>query len=526
MKLIYLIFPTVFLGSMPLVTAQPGYPDPTFSGDGRLNFKQPNTGVTNWGHCLAIQQDNKIIACGGSFLNGFSDNLLIRLNVDGSLDEAFGNQGVVQDNLNSDYDFVNAMAIQPDGKILTTGLSRGPAGSLTFALVRYKPNGSRDSTFGTQGVVKTIFGNNLASAEDIILQPDGKIIVTGYVQIGSGNAIGIVRYNANGSLDNTFNGDGKLIYSVNAYSCRSFSLALESNGNILIAGKTFLSNTTSKGTYFISRLLSNGTIDPFFGTDGVVIGDFSSDFFTEYTCMTLEPGGKIIAAGAVDTAWYMVRHHPDGTLDNSFGTNGVVLNSNTLLSYGIRAIALQPDGKIIVTGRITNQAGTESLFAIIRYLENGLLDNTFGIGGMYSNKVDDGLPNNFVNDMVLQADGKPIVIGDINNDMGSRIGIVRYLTDLNVGTLDFSNAYVAAEVYPNPIAETATLQYTLTRTEKISIQLYDLQGRLLETILNPTVQEAGNYAQPVALPATLAPGTYRLVISAETGRMSVQVIKA
>lgn len=519
-------FLSSFLLTVQLLLAQPGTPDLYFADQGTCTiFTGQLVGAT--ASAVAIQPDGKLLA-GGQLYDQSNDNdfILARLLPNGDLDVSFGDHGLVQTNLFADEDWLFDLAVQPDGKILGCGRSRDlVSGALCFALVRYNSDGSLDESFGQQGIVKTT-GGATASANAMVLQPDGKIVLAGIGQLGNTQTLMVTRYNANGSLDHTFSGDGKMLYGVNSYGGGVNAMALQQDGSIVLTGRVSINPANLEYGYFVSRLLPNGQIDPFFGTDGAVIDRFTSSTYTSSGgALVLQQDGKILVAGSGVDHWAMARYHPDGTLDDSFGTGGKLVTTFPDKKAGIQSMALQPDGKIVAVGNGgLFTAPYNPITVLARYDSTGTLDPTFGTDGSYT-YLATGATSNFIHDMVLQTDGKAVLAGHSGEIPVRSMIFARFLTDLNVGLLDFSDTRPVAMVYPNPITEKATLQYTLARADKVSIQLRDLQGHLLNTYLDQAPQEAGAYNQPIVLAAALPAGAYSLVLTTGQGQMSVRIIK-
>jgi uncharacterized delta-60 repeat protein len=224
----------------------------------------------------------------------------VRLESNGALDASFDEDGIVTTDLGSGSETAFSLALQADGKILIAG-SGGI--NLDFAIVRYNTNGSPDSEFGTNGKVLTPVGTSLDEIRSIALQADGKIIAAGNARVGSQSDFAVVRYNPNGTLDTTFDGDGKAITPITTNSTDlASSVLVQANGRIIIVG----SSTTGTGTSFnsdiaIVRYTSTGTLDAGFGGDGIIITDYAGDSYSGETAASaaLVPSGKLIVAGSI-----------------------------------------------------------------------------------------------------------------------------------------------------------------------------------------------------------------------------------
>jgi len=330
--------------------------DTTFDTDGMVTT--PFGPDNDQAKAVAIQTDGKIVVAGwaGNQLTGQLDLAVARYNTEGSLDTTFDGDGKVITVIGAafTYSVGSAMVIQPDGKIVVAGYS-GSDPNYDYAVVRYNTNGSLDTTFDADGKVTTDF-NGSDRAHAVALQPDGKIVITGDNQSGD---FGLVRYNANGSLDTTFDGDGKVTVSVSAGSDVAYSLAVQPDGKIVAAGP-------ADGDFGLARLNTNGSPDTAFDSDGVVTTDFGG--FDWASSVAILPDGKIVAGGYGNGDFAVARYNNDGSLDTTFDGDGKV--STTILSSTdwINAIAIQPDGKIVAAGYADNgTGGTENDFAVARF---------------------------------------------------------------------------------------------------------------------------------------------------------------
>ena len=205
--------------------------DTGFDTDGKVS-----TDIGSWSQdfafSVAIQTDGKLVAIGGNS----GDIALVRYNTDGSLDGTFGTGGIVTTDINSgSNDLAYSVAIQPDGKIVVGGIS-GTVGSYDFVVVRYNSDGSLDTSFDTDGKVTTDLGSGGNDyGRFVAVQSDGKIVVTG----DAGDDFGAVRYNSNGSLDGSFGTGGIVVTDVGVNSTdNGNSGALQSDGKILVVGST------------------------------------------------------------------------------------------------------------------------------------------------------------------------------------------------------------------------------------------------------------------------------------------------
>lgn len=288
--------------------------------------------------------------------------------------------------------------------------------------------GDLDTGFGTNGIAITPVGSGTDTAQAAVLQPDGKIIVAGSAQ----NDFALVRYNANGSLDTGFGTSGKVITPVTASSDEAFAVALQPDGKIVAAGKGF-------ADFAVVRYNSNGSLDTTFGTGGIVITAAAPGF--DYAeAVVIQPDGKIVAVGWRDSdKFILVRYNQDGSLDTTFGTGGIVTTQFNIFGLAHAAV-LQSDGKIVVAGETGVDFGqsTFASFSLVRYLADGSLDATFGMGGVAVTIINNDNQSRAY-DLALQPDGKIVASGSYESAANTDTLVARYNPN---GSLDtsFGNA--------------------------------------------------------------------------------------
>jgi serralysin len=339
--------------------------DTTFAGEG-IQY----TGIQGRAYDVAIQADGKIVAVGKSS-GGATDFLVMRLDATGALDTTFSGDGYLTHALSEVTDTASAVALQADGKIVVAGSS-----GFDFAITRYDANGNPDTAFDGDGVFTASFGNNTASANAMVLQEDGKIIVAGYGWSGSSWDFGVARLTTAGALDTTFSGDGKTLISVDAGGTLETvnAIALQADGKILLAGNTQGSGDGNQQDAVLIRLNADGTLDSGFGGgDGVVILNTSA--MDDFSSVQVQADGKILAAGSdlngLGNA-LIARFNADGSLDATFAGDGVFTalygnGTSTVLDLGFAA-----NGQVVAVGK--SYTGTND-FGILR-LASGVADQT------------------------------------------------------------------------------------------------------------------------------------------------------
>jgi uncharacterized delta-60 repeat protein len=272
---------------------------------------------------LVIQSDGKVVVVGGAL----TDFALARFDSNGSLDPTFGGgTGKVVTDLVDKQDCAYAVAIQTDGKIIIAG-ETGPytISGTDFAILRYNSDGSLDSTFGNGGVVKTDFYNDYDRATALAIQPDGKIVTAGYASnYAIANDFALARYNSDGSLDETFGLQGRVTTSFLGGNEFGRAMVLQPDGKIIVAGEA-IGTSTTHSDFAVARYTNSGNLDSTFGAGGKVLTNFF-DYSSQAHSLALQSDRKIIVAGRADNDtgydFALARYQMDGSLDLTFGTYG------------------------------------------------------------------------------------------------------------------------------------------------------------------------------------------------------------
>jgi uncharacterized delta-60 repeat protein len=287
-----------------------------------------------------------------------------------------------------------------------------------------QPNGSLDSTFGTNGLVTY----PVEPAKSLALQSDGKLVIVGGMTLS--------RYNPDGTADTTFGTGGKITIVANGGPVDAMEgVAIQSDGKIVVAGHTS-TPTSINDDFVVARFNPDGSKDASFGTGGMTITDFAG-LTDQAHGLAIQPDGKIVVAGFAtrgtvtfgDADFAVARYLGDGTLDGSFGNGGkVTTNMAGSADFGT-AVALQSDGGIVVVGRVAQNGGSDSVFGVTRYLSDGSQDTSFATTsfGFFGGNESDG-----AEDVVIQSDGK-IVVGGFARSVTTRYALARMNPD---GTFD------------------------------------------------------------------------------------------
>ena len=443
-----IVVATLFIFVRISSAATDGDLDPAFGSGGKVTTDFSNR--SNGANAIALQSDGKIVVVGDALsAQGPPDICVARYNTDGSLDPSFGTGGRVTTDFAGLSDVGFAIVVQPDGKILVAGAANQAGTSFDFALVRYNSNGSLDSTFGAGGKVTTDFNSGLDQATSVGLQADGKIVLAGFATAGDAHTA-LARYNTNGTLDPTFGdlGNGKVVTNINNTRDFANALAIQADGKIVVGGST-LTTAGAFVMFSLARYTASGILDPAFGSGGkvttqVVSGDGEDDAIF---ALAIQIDGRIIAAGQANFSqdFGMVRYLANGSLDTSFGTNGIVTTDFNGTTDRAKAIALQIDGKIVLAGAANLTTGSTGDFGLTRYNPNGSLDATFGAGGKVTTDFSGNVENG--RGIVIQSDNKIVVAGSTAAISQADIGLARYLvtvqaSDISGRILDTDSAPV------------------------------------------------------------------------------------
>ena len=436
----------LFLACASSAWAAPGDLDPTFGGAGKVTtpiFTQASDGAT--AYSLAVQPNGKIVAAGSAFRavqNGASTGsefALARFNINGSLDTTFGGAGKVTKDIAGGQDYAYAVVVQPDGKIIAAGSSEVNAAnaSTRFTLVRYNPDGSLDSTFGTAGVVSTDFFGPENIATSVALQADGRIVVAGRAHDGAFRRFALARYTVNGSLDASFGTGGKVTTSFFGFDNGATGVAVQADGKIVASG--WADPGGANVQFAVARYNADGSLDAGFGTGGKVTTDFFGANDVGWSLL-LQGDGKLVVSGLVLPSGFgsdifgLVRYNTDGSLDTSFGTGGKTTLSFSFSRQRRLAAALQSDGKILAVSWGVDGSTGFDVFSLARFNSNGAVDLGFGNGGKVITNVLGSQNQAYA--LAVQGDGRILAAGSAF-DSSRSLGVLA-LTRYDAGAMNSS----------------------------------------------------------------------------------------
>ncbi|MBL4753367.1 MAG: T9SS type A sorting domain-containing protein [Flavobacteriales bacterium] len=364
-KIIYPLF-LFFLLNIGAVRGQSdGSLDLSFDADGMV--------LTDLGanderaHAIAIQTDGKIVVAGYTCVGMACDWVILRYNSDGSLDTGFNTNGKVIIDFAGGIDVAWGVAIQSDDKIVVSGVSAG-----YFAVARLNTDGSLDTSFDTDGLATGAIG----TGKGLAIQSDGKIVVVGRAMGASNQDFAAVRFNTDGSLDTLFDGDGKVTTEIGSAVDYAEVVVIQSDGKIVISGYYNIGSFDSD--FAVVRYNSDGSLDSTFDADGIVTTDISVNF-AYCSGAAVQADGKIVITGYYNDGTInipIVRYNSNGSLDTTFDTDGI-----KILAYPYYGsdVAIQSDGKIVIIAQGTSNSLE---FVLFRCNSDGSLDTTFDTDGV------------------------------------------------------------------------------------------------------------------------------------------------
>jgi len=400
------------------------------------------------GRDIALQQDGKILVT-GYMTNGTDDDIMvIRYNKNGTLDTGFGTNGAYIYDSGNGTEGGYAIAVQSDDKILLAGeYSNGSDGDVI--VIRLDSDGSLDPNFGSNGIYTYDGGNGYDAIVDLLVQPDGSIVACGSSNNGTDNDLIVIRLNANGTPDMAFGSSGVATYHKSVSHDTALRLTVQNDSKILVTGT---SHNGSNYDIMVARFNTDGTLDTSFGTDGIVYYD-GGDYDRGYGIDT-NSNGDILVTGVrtkpnqdiTDYDIPIICFGSDGNLNTSFGNNGIALYDGALREQCFDLI-VQSDDTILVTGQSGNSIGGTSDWSLVvlKYTQDGTLDTTFGTNGIYQYDPTDNTEWGY--GLALQTDGRIVVTGQVHNGMDDDVIVLR-LTNSPVDSNDMPSL-----VWSNPPIE-------------------------------------------------------------------------
>ena len=432
--------------------AQAGALDGNFSGDGKADIDFSEGDGT--GSAIAQGPNGDIYVAGHLTLPAVGDLIptrymgaIVRMNQDGSLDNGFsGNGRLLFDFYGRDIDEMpwtrfRSITVQPDGKLVVVGETAQDVGVTStsptrFGIARFTSAGNLDTDFSDDGLGTFDFN---AGAEcrpwDVAIQNNGKIVVAGWTRISSSSTseinFAVARLGANGGLDPNFTDDGRVQVDFGSHDAYAHALAIQSDDKIVLAG-TF-DNSASSSIMAVARLQINGLLDNTFGTSGKYLHGNSDSYYDNAWDVGIDGSGRAVvvgeyssSSGTGDVQPILFRLNTNGTSEGEYSFTPPQGNGG-----GLRALAFQCDGKIVVSGYSVDTDDDED-FMVARINTNGSLDNTFATNGMNTSAF--GYGNDWASGIAVRSSDQYITIaGSATWEDGDvRFGIARYQVETGI----------------------------------------------------------------------------------------------
>jgi len=421
--------------------------DPHFGTDG---LALADFGGTDQAYAMVVQNDGKILMAGRGYNDQDADFGVARFNSDGSLDTSFGNGGLVLVDMGSTNDSAYAMAVQTNGKIVVVGQTDGGVSSYDFGIARLNSDGSLDGGFGTDGKVVLDFAGSYDIAYGLVVHASGKITVAGTATDADFHfRFGMTQLNSNGSLDTNFGAGGQVMTAIGTYDTEAYTLVAAGGGKFVLAGYAydFDLGTTNVA---LAKYNSDGSLDGSFGTDGMVVADLGADD-EALRALAVDGAGNLYATGNGAGDFLVAKFFSNGALDTSFGTGGKVF-MNLVGDYDV-AHAISLVGNQIYVAGSADPVGDLNM-GVSRLNADGTPDSSFGNNGNVI--VDLGSWDDEAMAMVVENNGNLFLGGFTVNAHGDQDYVV-----VHYGTFadDHENvAPVAAPAGPYTVNEGSVVQ--------------------------------------------------------------------
>lgn len=494
-------------------------PDPTFSGDGIFTY---DFGFHDNLTDVKVQSNGAVISCGTAINPSFSGKLLVmRESADGSFDTGFNGQGyfILNEYLES---YAYQVIEKADGKILVAGAFADSNYIFSTLLIRFNSNGTPDNTFGGDGIVEIDIAPGVDDfAYAMVEQDDHKIVLAG-TAIDSlyRNVPFVLRLNEDGSTDLSFGDNGITYVPVTELDNRFNSLSLTTDGKIVAVGH-YGNALTQSGQFdfdaLVVRLHDDGTFDNTFSGDGILTDVVSAEYVDQLYGVVVTDSGSIVVSGFTTLPDFsydaiVVHYNSDGSRNTNFGTNGLYTYNNGAMDVAYD-IALDAQGRLLTAGTSGGFGLDNRDILLIRLLSDGTPDAAFGTNGVVLTEVLQQFDE--ANALTLQTDGKIVVAGKSNSGTNNDACVVRYSDQLNISVTENIPFYC----YPNPVSSGGQIHLSVPQN------LYKTVGNWTLETLSGTVLTTGtttfSSATTVSIPAGLSEGMYFLRLNGTATRLHI-----
>jgi uncharacterized delta-60 repeat protein len=516
-----IILIVLILFASQLAHAQASFFDETFGYNGVVTTEVPEE--EGFGIDCILLPDGKILQTARVGDSYSSDAVIYRREHNGKIDSSFGTDGRVLFPCDC-HMFDLRLATYPDGRILVHGAEfYGSPGYVSY-LYRLLPSGTIDSSFGTNGR-QYISDSSMSQIHQLELTTDDKIFAVGeegsYINNYAVTQPVLWQLTPNGKRDSTFGTNGKIFIPLGGDSKIVIGACKDSNNGFIFMYKKVYQDVN---TIHIFRTHGDGSVDSTYGSAGLLSLLLTDSFYETPLPMTLPDGSMVYAmnfgvSSRLRTA--LIKVTREGFLDTEFGSYGSVeLASGAEYAYS-SSLALDSSGRIVVTGRLSNDSGTSSS-SVFRVFTNGVIDSSFGLNGAL-HLIDDH--SGYAATLHVQPDGKYLIAGGSQSKEWGYYTILmaRLNPDAKVSVKSNSSLGTGISVYPTPSTDNCTVTYTLPSSGECRVTLRDESGREVRTFASE-YRTAGEHKEELDLRG-LAAGVYFLQIESGGVAQTAKLIK-
>lgn len=487
--------------------------DQSFSSNGHITVTYVE-GLSSQTDDMTTLSDGRILVVGGTATPGQSRSAIAwSLLPDGDDDPEFNEGSPQLLPVPGMITFVEeAIRLPNDHTLLLLGQDANPENQMALQVIQ--DDGSADTSFGVNGIAKPDLPLVYSAVRDMLLLPDGSILVAGYGEATANepHQFMVIKFYASGDIDTSFGTNGIVLLPVGDDQARLLAAVIQPDGKLVLAGHGIFNG---KQKLVVARLLDNGMPDQEFAGHGIYVFEETA-FTSQGYCVDVQPDGKIVVAGHLgisssDADWLALRLMQNGTLDPTFGNNGFCRFIPGNLGDQPRSMLLQPDGKIMMGGYTHSNGPKGAASALVRLTADGEPDQSFGVNGLFEINITSF--GNAISSLEWAPDGKLLACGYIVVGNYTKGLVIRFNTDVVLHATAQPSYLDDIRIYPNPATNQVTIDVESTQQAKLSILMLDVTGKTVQTMTHKTNIEARGYSETFDLKDNLIPGQYYIQLT-------------